>query len=369
MSKEDVHSRLAEHLRHVGLPIPFSEEFLEILRETLTPLEAEVALTLPSNVGPLEFRAIDEIRPVPGLEPEDMVRVLEGLCDRGVIFSGKTKTGQTGYALWQRGFGFPQSFHWKGEDTPHARKMAQIIDKYNKNPKVLQQSRVDFQEMQTKPYRYVPVGRSIPTEKQAVYSLHMMEDVIQKAEAFGLCHCPCRIKYNMADEGCEHPTDVCMKFDDAARFLIERGFARELTRDEALEVVRRSEEAGLVHFVDNAAGQVQHNCNCCGCACWNVGPIRRRAVPRDVIMATYFLRETDEDACIGCGACAEICPVKAVRMEEDRPVVDLDWCIGCGVCATRCPADAITTELRPDRSADLPATFRTLHQRILEGRR
>ena len=116
----------------------------------------------------------------------------------------------------------------------------------------------------------------------------------------------------------------------------------EITKEEALVVIRLTEKEGLVHFVDNAEGEIQHNCNCCGCACWNVGAIRRRKITRDALMATYFMRKTDEDKCIGCGACAEICPVDAVAMnDDDVPVTDEDWCIGCGVCTTVCPSDAI----------------------------
>ena len=84
-------------------------------------------------------------------------------------------------------------------------------------------------------------------------------------------------------------------------------------------------------------------------------------------MATYFIRETDEDACSGCGACVDICPVEAVRMEDDLPVVDEEWCIGCGVCTTTCPTDAIKMILRPDRSGALPAkTFDELHEEIIK---
>lgn len=33
-----------------------------------------------------------------------------------------------------------------------------------------------------------------------------------------------------------------------------------------------------------------------------------------------------------CAACVDICPVKAVRLENDTCMVDTDWCIGCGAC-------------------------------------
>jgi Fe-S-cluster-containing hydrogenase component 2 len=97
-----------------------------------------------------------------------------------------------------------------------------------------------------------------------------------------------------------------------------------------------------------------------------VGALKRRKIPRDAIMATYFIRETDFDKCTGCGECADICPVEAVRMEDDIPVVDLDWCIGCGVCVSKCPAEAAKIGLRPDKTGELPATnFAELHRMIL----
>ena len=102
---------------------------------------------------------------------------------------------------------------------------------------------------------------------------------------------------------CTHVLEACIKYDDLAEYVIERRLARKITRQEALSVIRASEEAGLVHLVDNAKEGIRHTCNCCGCCCWSVGSIRRKTIPRDVLMATYFLRETDEDRCTGCGAC------------------------------------------------------------------
>lgn len=83
-------------------------------------------------------------------------------------------------------------------------------------------------------------------------------------------------------------------------------------------------------------------------------------------MATYFIRETNTDECVGCGNCVEICPVDAVRMEEAAKV-DLEWCIGCGVCVPKCPNQAIKlVEKQPKPSG--AENFTELHQKIAAQR-
>ncbi|SDU50925.1 4Fe-4S binding protein [Desulfobacula phenolica] len=224
----------------------------------------------------------------------------------------------------------------------------------------------EIHDTDPKAYRYIPAGKTIQSAPQSVLPFNLMEKVIEDARGIALGHCPCRVGFALVGGGCDHPTEVCMKFNDMASFFIDKGFAREITKTEALEVIKLAEEHGLVHFVDNTEGEIQHNCNCCGCACWNVGAIRRRSTPRNAIMATYFIRETDIDKCIGCGACADICPVDAVNMSaDDVSETDTDWCIGCGVCVTACHTDAIAMVYRKDKTQGLPAqTFGDLHELI-----
>lgn len=365
MTDRDVYHRLADHLSKVGMGYPIRETLLEILAEHLSPSEAEIALALPTDRIPFSPVSVQEIQGRIAMPREELESALENMAEKGALFVGKTIDGEKGYALLHVGFGFPQTFFWKGEDTPQARKMALLVAKYF-NRKVTEEA----YGSQTKQYRYIPVGQAVKPELQAVFPVQLMVDVIDKARRIAVAHCPCRVSYRLVGRGCDHPTEVCMKFDELADFVIDRGLARELSKEEAHDLLRVTEEAGLVHFVDNAEGEIKHNCNCCGCACWNVGNIRRRKIPRDAIMATYFMRETDEQECSGCGACAEICPVDAVRMEDGIPLVDRDWCIGCGVCATVCPGNAVSLGVREDRAGERPAaTFHALHNRIAEDKK
>ena len=365
MEEQNVYQRLADHLNNLGMGYPVRDTLLEILRENLSPSEAEIALALPTGVIPLSTISVDNIESRVAMPRQELEAVLERLTQKGALYAGTTPAGEKGYALLQVGFGFPQTFFWKGEDTPHAQKMALLLGKYFNR-----QVTSEAYGSQSKPYRYIPVGKAIKPDLQAVFPVQLMEQVIANTRRIAVAHCPCRVSYRLVGRGCEHPTEVCMKFDELADFVINQGLARELTKEEALDVIRVAEEAGLVHFVDNAEGEIKHNCNCCGCACWNVGNIRRRKIPRDSIMATYFMRETDSEECSGCGECATICPVEAVRMSDGVPVIDCDWCIGCGVCATVCPTNAVVLNLREDKIGVTPAaTFRELHHRILDEKK
>jgi ferredoxin len=363
--KVDIYKRLADHLSALVMGCPANEDLQEILRLNFNEAEARVALAIPTGVIPLQLIGIEEISraaPIPRAELED---ILEELSRRGLLFSGKTAEGERGYALQQVGFGFPQTFFWKGEATPHSRNMASLVAKYF-NRKVTQEA---YGCVEPKAYRYIPIDKTIDPALQAVYPYHAMESVLKQASVFAVCHCPCRIAIRLRGKGCEHPTEVCLKFDDMAQYVIDRGLGREITREEAREIIRQSEEAGLVHFVDNAIEGVKHNCNCCGCACWNVGNIKRRKIARDALMATYFIRHTDMDLCSGCGECIEPCPVDAITMGDGVPLVDEQWCIGCGVCVARCPSGAAYLTLRSDKEGQAPrASFRHLYEGILGER-
>nr|MDO8133821.1 CoB--CoM heterodisulfide reductase iron-sulfur subunit A family protein [Candidatus Njordarchaeum guaymaensis] len=60
------------------------------------------------------------------------------------------------------------------------------------------------------------------------------------------------------------------------------------------------------------------------------------------VRAEAITAVVDEDLCIGCGLCEEICPYGAPRIENQKSEIREILCRGCGSCAAECPRRAIT---------------------------
>lgn len=57
---------------------------------------------------------------------------------------------------------------------------------------------------------------------------------------------------------------------------------------------------------------------------------------------TRLRPQADPEKCTACGTCVEQCPVSALTLEENLPVVNTDRCITCFCCQEMCPEKAIS---------------------------
>ena len=50
----------------------------------------------------------------------------------------------------------------------------------------------------------------------------------------------------------------------------------------------------------------------------------------------------DEEKCVGCGMCIEVCPQGVLVLEGKKVrIEDLNGCMECGACAKNCPTEAL----------------------------
>ncbi len=62
----------------------------------------------------------------------------------------------------------------------------------------------------------------------------------------------------------------------------------------------------------------------------------------------------DESACIGCGACVDVCPFAALALVNSVAVVN-DNCTACGACIGECPTQALSLPEKQQEVGDLSA--------------
>lgn len=52
-----------------------------------------------------------------------------------------------------------------------------------------------------------------------------------------------------------------------------------------------------------------------------------------------FKAENEQNRCVACGVCVQVCPKDAISIYKGcYAVVDEEQCIGCGICEKNCPA-------------------------------
>ena len=162
--------------------------------------------------------------------------------------------------------------------------------------------------------RVIPVEEAIDGENHAA-SYEEVSTYIENAWRLCVSDCTCRRSRRLMGEGCGHlEKDMCIQLDEGADYFIRTGVGREITKEEAYEILKRAEENGLVHEIQNldGEGKTVAICNCCSCSCFSLR-VGKYYMSPDFNRSNY-VSSIDAEKCVACGQCVENCQVNALHL-------------------------------------------------------
>lgn len=204
----------------------------------------------------------------------------------------------------------------------------------------------------------IPVNETLRGAESVVLPYDLLRPLVERASArVILSHCLCR-----QGENCHtYPHEIgCIFFGDGASG-IDPALGRPVDTAEAKAHMQQAMDSDLTPLVVHAAfdawamGIPYHRmlavCFCCDCCC-TIRHGLRLGPPAfwDTVVRLPGLTVEAGDGCTSCGACVEVCPVRAIALEDGQAHIG-KACKGCGRCAVVCPNGAIT--LRVDEDADV----------------
>jgi ferredoxin len=194
--------------------------------------------------------------------------------------------------------------------------------------------------------KIIPVGKALTDVEEVVIPSQTVEEIINKFDDIAVGYCFCRQRRSLLGDPCSiaAPTLNCFTFGKSARHTVAQGFAKKVSKQEAMEIMQAAEKAGLIHKAFHPGSRESSPetsiCNCCKDCCDTLELWRNGTLP--MINSTFYLSVIDPEACTGCGICVERCPTDAISLNETGWAQrEESACLGCGVCSRFCPEEAI----------------------------
>lgn len=170
--------------------------------------------------------------------------------------------------------------------------------------------------------RVMPVMSAIENNSRTA-SYDELRTLIEKAEIISVGPCSCRRARRLMGEGCGHlEDDMCMYLNDNAKTYIKTGAHRQVSKEEAYQILKRAEDNGLVHEINQSSGfdEAGAICNCCGCSCFALRIAEYFRKPDSI--RSNFVAKVEKENCVACGQCVENCQTNALKLGQKLCAVE-----------------------------------------------
>jgi Pyruvate/2-oxoacid:ferredoxin oxidoreductase delta subunit len=197
--------------------------------------------------------------------------------------------------------------------------------------------------------KLIEIDESLDVESQ-ILPYELVSQLIDNYEVFTFIPCQCRLIAEYAGEPCKvAPAEMgCFLAGEGAQSSIERG-APMLSKEEAIEYLKKTEKAGLIHscVADSSIESTLFICNCCSCHCGALVAAKEHKYYATLV--SNYTPKINDDLCTKCEICLNKCPMGVIfhklpnepDSSDEHMFINEDYCLGCGVCAANCPNDAI----------------------------
>jgi ferredoxin len=355
----DVYYKLQQEINK--MPIPFSETKsgveLRLLKHLFTPAEAEIALNLNILPEPLDriYKRVQKSGIT--ITRKELEDVLDNLVKKGAIMGGRmfeSKGKGKQYSLAQLVVGM---FEFQVDRL--TREFVEDFEQY-----VKEQFHKDMLSTKTKQMRTIPVSRSVTPDLRVEPYNDIREYVKNLKSDIAVQNCVCRQSADVIDNPCRHSDirETCLMFSGVARFSVGSGIGRLITKEEALAILNRAEEAGFILQPENAQ-KPKFICCCCIDCCHALKMFKMHPKPADLFISNYYTT-IDPSLCKGCEMCIDRCGMGAISMIDNVAVINRDRCIGCGVCVAACVNDANRLH-KKDKTHIPPKTHDDMYKKIM----
>ncbi|HHW23223.1 MAG TPA: FAD-dependent oxidoreductase [Clostridiaceae bacterium] len=303
---------LANHIgnKKMGSKSAYTEndpEYL-ILEPIVTDEMADVALCMEMR----KKVTAEQLAPKCGKSVEETKRLLDQLAEVGVCFVNEIDgVDHYWYDTW-----VPGIMEMVVNNKKTVEKYPQVARAFEAYGRVRGPKSTGAFPVGVGLMRVIPIEQAISGETRRA-SYEEISKYLNDNEIFSVSDCACRVSREVMGEGCGHlKEDMCIQMGHAAEYYIRTGRGRQITREEAFEIIRRAEENGLMHQIPNldGSGKTHAICNCCGCSCLS---LRTAGMFRNVDMVrSNYVSHVDKDKCVACGECVAVCPVNALKLGQ-----------------------------------------------------